>query len=68
MKILPFKKIDAFATEHSSGNPAGVIYLRPSDELSEEEMLRIARELKGFVSEVGYVRQVERDAFVLRYY
>jgi len=68
MKTLPFKKIDAFATEHSSGNPAGVIYLRQHDELSEEEMLRIARELKGFVSEVGYVRQVERDAFDLRYY
>ena len=68
MKILPFKKIDAFATEHSSGNPAGVIYLKQSDELSEDDMLRIARELKGFVSEVGYVRQVERDAFDLRYY
>ncbi len=68
MKTLSFKKIDAFATDHSSGNPAGVVYLQEKDELSEEEMLRIARELKGFVSEVGYVRQVERDAFDLRYY
>ncbi len=28
MKKLPFKKIDAFATNRSDGNPAGYINLR----------------------------------------
>jgi PhzF family phenazine biosynthesis protein len=55
MKKLQFKKIDAFASKNSSGNPAAVIYLNKLEELSEEEKLRIAKELKGFVSEVGFV-------------
>ena len=55
MKKLRFKKIDAFASMYSSGNPAAVVYLDKLEELSEDEKLRIARELKGFVSEVGYV-------------
>jgi len=55
MKKLRFKKIDAFASKDSSGNPAAVIYLEKLEELSEAEKLQIAKELKGFVSEVGYV-------------
>ncbi|HMB23708.1 MAG TPA: PhzF family phenazine biosynthesis protein [Anaerolineales bacterium] len=55
MKKLRFKKIDAFASRNSSGNPAAVIYLDRLEELSDEEKLRIAKELKGFVSEVGFV-------------
>jgi PhzF family phenazine biosynthesis protein len=55
MKRLRFKKIDAFASRFSSGNPAAVIYLDRLEELSEDEKLQIAKELKGFVSEVGYV-------------
>ncbi|MCX5838776.1 MAG: PhzF family phenazine biosynthesis protein [Deltaproteobacteria bacterium] len=55
MKKLRFKKIDAFASKHSSGNPAAVVYLDQLEELSEDEKMQIAKELKGFVSEVGYV-------------
>ncbi len=55
MKQYPFKKIDAFATATSSGNPAGIIYLSTQNDISGQEMQRIARELKGFVSEVGYL-------------
>jgi PhzF family phenazine biosynthesis protein len=55
MKKLRFKKIDAFASKYSSGNPAAVVYLDKLEELSENEKLQIAKELKGFVSEVGYV-------------
>ena len=58
MKKLRFKKIDAFASGSSSGNPAAVIYLDQPDELSDAEMQQIARELKGFVSEVGFVSPV----------
>jgi PhzF family phenazine biosynthesis protein len=68
MKKLRFKKIDAFATKNSSGNPAAVVYLRRPDELSEEEMLQIAKELKGFVSEVGYVCPGTDTNYQLRYF
>jgi PhzF family phenazine biosynthesis protein len=68
MKKLRFKKIDAFATENSSGNPAAVVYLSRPEELSEDEMLRIAKELKGFVSEVGYVCPGTDVDYQLRYF
>ncbi|PKA99118.1 PhzF family phenazine biosynthesis protein [Flavobacteriaceae bacterium MAR_2009_75] len=63
-----FKKIDAFATEKSDGNPAGYILLDKLVDISETEMLQIAKELKGFVNEVGYVAKVGKSEFDLRYY
>ncbi len=68
MKKFKFKKINAFATENSEGNPAGMVYLDDADNISTDEMLRIAKELKGFVSEVGYVRQIDKNTFDLKYY
>ncbi len=68
MKKLAFKKIDAFATDKSAGNPAGVIYLNSENELDPKEMQRIAAELKGFVNEVGYVSKLDNDTFLLKYY
>lgn len=68
MKEYNFKKIDAFATEKSDGNPAGFILLDNLNDISECEMLQIAKELKGFVSEVGYVAKVGENEFDLRYY
>ncbi|HOV15170.1 MAG TPA: PhzF family phenazine biosynthesis protein, partial [Spirochaetota bacterium] len=53
MKIFKFKKIDAFATTGSTGNPAGYIWLDNEGDISGFEMQQIARELKGFVNEVG---------------
>ena len=57
MKHFRFKKIDAFASDTSPGNPAGCVLLSPGQEISGPDMQRIARELKGVVSEVGYVRE-----------
>ena len=68
MKKLKFKKIDAFATQKSDGNPAGMVYLDSLDDITTDEMLRIAKELKGFVSEVGYVRRIDENTFDLKYY
>jgi PhzF family phenazine biosynthesis protein len=68
MKEYKFKKIDAFATEKSSGNPAGYILLDKLEDISEHDMLQIAKELKGFVNEVGYVAKVRESEFDLRYY
>ena len=68
MKKLRFKKIDAFASEVSSGNPAAVVYLDRLEELSDDEKIRIAKELKGFVSEVGYVCPGTETDYALCYF
>ena len=68
MNKFAFKKIDAFATKKSEGNPAAAIYLNEECDISVNEMQRIAQELEGFVSEVGYVRQLDGNTFDLRYY
>lgn len=68
MKTFKFKKIDAFATQNSDGNPAGVVYLDTLDKITDDEMLKIAQELQGFVSEVAYVKEVDDGIFDLRYF
>lgn len=68
MRTLKFKKIDAFASKNSSGNPAAVVYLESLEELSQREMLQIAKELQGFVSEVGYVSPGTDTDYQLRYF
>lgn len=49
-----YKKIDAFTSEKSLGNPAACLYLSSEYRLSELQMLDIAMQHKGFVSEVIY--------------
>ena len=68
MKILPFTKFDAFASKQSDGNPAASIVLGDISELSESEMLLVARQLKGFVNEVAYISQLNENSFKLKYY
>ncbi len=68
MKVLDFRKVDAFASANSSGNPAAVIYLDTIDELPDNEKLELAKELKGFVSEVGFVSRGTNVDFQLRYF
>ena len=68
MRTLKFKKIDAFASKNSSGNPAAAIYLESLEELTQGEMLQIAKELKGFVSEVGYVSPGTDTDYQFRYF
>lgn len=68
MKKFKFKKIDAFASENSSGNPAGVIYLDNKKDLSTEQMQRIGTEFKGAVSEVGFIWKENENCFGLKYY
>ncbi len=69
MKTYPFKKIDAFTGNGSLGNPAGCVYTEL--EMTDDDMQQIARELKGFVSEVVYCRPAsdhEDIDFSLLYY
>ncbi len=68
MKKFRFKKMDAFASGLSTGNPAAAIYLDSFADISEQEMQRIARELKGFVSEVGYIANTGPDKYKVRYF
>jgi len=68
VKKLQFKKIDAFATEQSDGNPAGYMYLNSLSDITSEEMQQIARELKGFVNEVGFIAQTSEKEFSLKFY
>ena len=68
MKKVKFKKIDAFATKNSSGNPAGCVWLDSQNDLTDTEMMQIAIETKNFVSEVGYIWNSGENEFTLRYY
>lgn len=68
MKKFHFKKIDAFATQQSGGNPAGYIWLDSKDDISITEMQRIAQELKGFVNEVGFMYKTGENKFGLKFY
>ena len=67
MKKYTFRKIDAFTDGRSSGNPAGCVYLNKRDDISDDEMQLIARELKGFVNEVVYVFP-DKDGYFLKFY
>jgi PhzF family phenazine biosynthesis protein len=68
MKRFKFKKMNAFASGLSTGNPAAAVYLDSFNDISEHDMLRIARELKGFVSEVVYIAEIGPNKYRLRYF
>jgi PhzF family phenazine biosynthesis protein len=68
MKSLYFKKIDAFATKNSNGNPAGYIKLKKQSQLSKADKLKIGKELKGFVSEIGFISKKSKRKYELQYF
>lgn len=68
MREFLYKKVDAFTTEKSLGNPAACIYLEDNQILSNDEMLSIAKNHKGFVSEVVYCSKSKQSGYKLTYY
>jgi PhzF family phenazine biosynthesis protein len=68
MKTLNYRKVDAFTAGGSLGNPAACIYLRPGETLTDAEMLAVAKQHKGFVTEVVYCAEQARGEFSLSYY
>lgn len=68
MKTFAYKKINAFTSRFSSGNPAACLYLESRRSLPESAMLAIAGEHKGFVSEVVYCSPLGPAHYALRYY
>lgn len=67
MRRYRFKKIDAFTDGRSPGNPAACVYPDNTSAIDGETMQRIAREMKGFVSEVAFLLR-EGEDMVLQYY
>lgn len=67
MQRLRFKKIDAFVSGRSTGNPAGCIYLDTPDMITADQMQQIAREMAGCVSEVVFVYR-EDEFITLRFF
>ena len=67
MQKFSFKKIDAFTGGNATGNPAGCVYLQHEQDITAAAMQQIARELKGFVSEVAFLFPVA-DGVRLKYY
>jgi len=68
MREYNYKKIDAFTLGESLGNPAACIYLEDNQTLSDDEMLGIAKQHKGFVSEVVYCSKSKESGFNLKYF
>lgn len=68
MNEYNYKKIDAFTSEKSLGNPAACIYLDDGQTMDEDKMQAIARQHKGFVSEVVYCSQSSLADYKLVYY
>jgi PhzF family phenazine biosynthesis protein len=68
VRSFPFKKLDAFAADGSTGNPAAALFLDAPDALTATEMQRVARDLKGFVSEVAFIAPTGPASFAARYF
>lgn len=68
MKEYNYEKIDAFTSNKSFGNPAACIYLEDDQILTNDEMLSIAKQHKGFVSEVVYCSKSQQSGYNLTYY
>ena len=68
MRAFEYRKIDAFTSGNSLGNPAACLYLTGEQSLTETEMLSIAQQHKGFVSEIVYCFCKSTSVFNLIYY
>ena len=67
MREFKYYKVDAFTSGNSLGNPAAFIDTG-SLELSSEEMLKIGKEHKGFVSEIVFCNKSYKADMKLTYY
>lgn len=67
MKKFTYRKVDAFTSGKSMGNPAAYLLTGPL-QLTENEMLAIAQEHKGFVSEVVFCSNSDLADLKLTYF
>jgi PhzF family phenazine biosynthesis protein len=68
MREYNYKKADAFTSDNSLGNPAACLYLSAEQTLSDDEMLSIGQQHKGFVSEVVFCKEKGVSDFEMVYY
>lgn len=68
MKAYQYKKADAFTSGNSLGNPAACLYLEKNQQLTDLQMLEIAQQHHGFVSEVVYCTDCGDGVFNLVYF
>lgn len=64
MPTFPFMQVDAFTTQKLAGNPCAVLF--EADELKEDEMLAIAREMN--LAETAYVMRSNLADYRARYF
>lgn len=67
MSSYSYKKIDAFSSGDSLGNPAACLYLKDGEALTDAQMLDVARQHKGFVSEVVFCTQSQKRIELIYY-
>jgi PhzF family phenazine biosynthesis protein len=67
MKKYIYKKVNAFTSDISKGNPAAYLYTE-NEVLSEKEMLDVGRDHAGFVSEVVFCSASTKADYKLTYY
>ncbi len=67
MPSYSYKKIDAFTSGGSLGNPAACLYLKNGETLTDAQMLDVANQHKGFVSEFVFCTQ-SKIGIELTYY
>ena len=68
MTSYKYIKSDAFTSKYSLGNPAASIYLEKNQALTDTQMQEIARQHRGFVSEVVFCKTVNDSLFQLTFY
>ena len=67
MNKYKYKKVDAFTSGSSKGNPAAFMLLG-NEILSETKCVEIAKEHSGFISEFVFVNASEKAELKLSYY
>lgn len=67
MKELFYKKVNAFTSDESFGNPASYLMVGENP-LSATEMLKVGKEQKGYVSEVVFCEPSQKADIKLTYY
>ena len=67
MRAYKYKKVNAFTSSDSQGNPAAYLLVE-GDVLTNKEMLRVGEEHSGFVSEVVFCTDSDKADKKLTYY
>jgi len=67
MRKYQYKKVNAFTSDDSNGNPAAYLLLE-ENEISHEKMLKVGKEHAGFVSEVVFCSKSKVADLKLIYY